>query len=242
MSLQSFLVIAWREAITAVKLQRESLTMSAKFRLTMAQLNATVGDLAGNAAKAKAAHAKGAAVGADYVALPEMFLCGYQAQDLVLRRAFVADCERYLTELAEACADGPALGIGAPMREGHEVFNCYFVLSGGKIAVTLKKHHLPHTHVFDEHRFYEIGPINGPYRIGDMRVGSPICEDAWYPDVCEAVAESGAQMLMIPNGSPYYRNKFDVRLNKMVAPSCLWSTSILSVLRTIRYLMAAALF
>jgi len=153
----------------------------------------------------------------DYVALPEMFLCGYQAQDLVLRRAFVADCQRYLQELAEACADGPALGIGAPMREGHEVFNCYFVLQGGKIAVSLKKHHLPHTHVFDEHRFYEVGPINGPYRIGDVRVGSPICEDAWHPDVCEAVAESGAEILVIPNGSPYYRNKFDVRMNKMVA-------------------------
>jgi len=143
--------------------------MSARFRLTLAQLNPTVGDLAGNVQKAIAAHQAGADAGADYVALPEMFLCGYQVQDLVLRPAFTDDCARHLLDLAKACADGPALGIGAPLREGHEVFNCYFVLQNGKVHTALKKHHLPHTHVFDEHRFYEVGPIATNSTCGSTR-------------------------------------------------------------------------
>lgn len=191
--------------------------MSARFRLTLAQLNPVVGDLAGNAAKARAAWAAGRAAGAGLVALPEMFLTGYQTQDLVMKPAFAADVAGHLDALAADCADGPALAIGAPWRDGRDLFNGYFVLEGGRVAARILKHHLPNDGVFDERRLYASAPIHGPYRVGPVRIGSPICEDAWFEDVAEAQAESGAEILLVPNGSPYHRGKFDIRLNLMVA-------------------------
>ena len=191
--------------------------MTARFRLTLAQLNPTVGALGDNAAKAHRAWEDGRAAGADLVALPEMFLTGYQTQDLVMKRAFEADAAHRLEALAAACAAGPALAIGAPWREGGRLFNAYHVLQGGKVAARILKHHLPNDGVFDEVRLYAPADIHGPYRLGPVRIGSPICEDSWYPDVAEALAESGAELLLVPNGSPYHRGKFDLRLNLMVA-------------------------
>ena len=191
--------------------------MAAKFRLTLAQLNPTVGDLAGNAAKARAAHAEAAAAGADMLALPEMFLTGYQLQDLAMRRALTDATAAAIEALAADCADGPAIGIGAPCREGARLYNAYYILEGGRVAARIFKHHLPNEDVFDEKRVYDAGPISGPYRIGPLRIGSPVCEDAWHEDVPEALEESGAQILLVPNGSPYRRNKHDLRMNLMVA-------------------------
>ena len=191
--------------------------MGSTFRLTLAQLNATVGDIDGNAAKARAAWAEGRAAGADMVALPEMFLSGYQTQDLVMKPAFTAACEAALQALAADCADGPILTIGSPLREGDEVYNTYAVLKGGTVTARMRKHFLPNYTVFDEERLFEPGAISGPVDAGLLRVGLPICEDAWYPDVTEAMAESGAELLVVPNGSPYFRDKFDIRLNQMVA-------------------------
>jgi NAD+ synthase len=191
--------------------------MAAGFRLTMAQLNPTVGDIAGNRAKAVAAHREGRAAGADLVVLPEMFLIGYQPQDLVLKPAFVADAARHLEALAAEVAEGPPLGIGLPIAEGGRLYNAYVILEGGRVAAIARKHHLPTYNVFDEWRLYEPGPIAGPFRIGPLRVGTPICEDAWYADVAETMAESGAELLMVPNGSPFRRGKFEVRMNHMVA-------------------------
>ncbi|SLN27391.1 NAD+ synthase [Roseisalinus antarcticus] len=190
--------------------------MTDRFRLTLAQLNATLGDLVGNADKARAAWEAGRAAGAQMVALPEMFLSGYQTQDLVQKPAFVADCVDRLEALARECADGPALGIGGPMFEEGRLHNCYFVLQGGRIDAVMRKHHLPNYTVFDEERLFERGRISGPYSVAGVRLGSPICEDAWFPDVAEAMAESGAEILVVPNGSPYFRDKFDIRLNQMV--------------------------
>ena len=191
--------------------------MAGRFRLTMAQLDPTLGDLAGNRAKALAAHRAAAAAGADFVALPEMFLVGYQPQDLVLKPAFVAHAAAELEGLAADCADGPALGIGLPFAEAGAVFNVYAILAGGRVVGHARKHHLPNYNVFDEPRVYRSGPISGPFRIGPVRVGTPICEDSWYGDVAEAMAESGAELLMVPNGSPFRRGKFDVRMHHMVA-------------------------
>ncbi|SNT16443.1 NAD+ synthase [Tropicimonas sediminicola] len=188
-----------------------------RFRLTLAQLNPTVGDLRGNAAKAKAAWEQAKAAGADMVALPEMFLAGYQAQDLVMKPAFVIDCQVVLEELAAACADGPALGIGLPWFEGAELFNVYVVLKGGKVAAQIVKHHLPNFNVFDEERYFSSGDVNGPIGLGPLRLGIPICEDAWHPDVCETLAETGAELLLVPNGSPYFRGKREMRLTHMVS-------------------------
>ena len=191
--------------------------MADRFRLSLAQLNATVGDLAGNAAKAKAAWETARDAGADFIALPEMFLTGYQLQDLVRKPAFAADAHRILNELAAECADGPALGIGAPMLGGDKPFNAYYILEGGKITAEVLKHHLPNSSVFDEKRYYHAGNVSGPVRIGPMRVGIPICEDAWHEDVCETLMESGAEILVVPNGSPYHRNKFGLRQSLMVS-------------------------
>ncbi|APX22611.1 MAG: NAD+ synthase [Rhodobacteraceae bacterium] len=191
--------------------------MADRFRLTIAQLNPTLGDLAGNAAKARDAWEKGKAAGADMVALPEMFIAGYNAQDLPMKHAFTLDCMAAVKQLAEDCADGPTLAIGCPWVEGTELFNAYVICRGGKMVTQVFKHHLPNYKVFDELRIFDSGPIGGPYAVGNTRVGSPICEDAWYEDVAETLAETGAEFLLVPNGSPYYRNKYETRLNKMIA-------------------------
>ncbi|MBR9864105.1 MAG: NAD+ synthase, partial [Rhodobacteraceae bacterium] len=191
--------------------------MTEKLRLTLAQLNPTVGDLAGNMAKAQEAHAQAAKAGADMLVLPEMFITGYQTQDLVMRPAFALDAMAHVAMLAKACDTGPAIGVGAPLLEDDLLFNAYYILRGGEIIATLRKHELPNTHVFDEVRQFSSGPIAGPYSLGNVRIGTPICEDAWHPDVPEALAESGAEILVVPNGSPYYRNKYDRRFSAMVS-------------------------
>ena len=191
--------------------------MAERFRLTMAQANPTMGDLEGNAAKAYAIWREGKAAGSDLVALPEMFITGYNAQDLILKPAFHLSAMARVEKLAEECADGPALAIGGPLFEDGTLYNAYFVCRGGKIVHRQRKHHLPNYTVFDEERLFEHGPLGGPYDVGGVRVGSPICEDAWYSDVCETLEETGAEILVVPNGSPYYRDKFDRRMNHMVA-------------------------
>ena len=187
------------------------------FRVTLAQFNPTVGALAENAARARAAWAEGRAAGADLVMLPEMFLAGYQAQDLMMRPAFIVDCARHLGLLAADCADGPILGIGLPQMIGAELFNTYVYLKGGRELATITKHHLPNFNVFDEKRVFRSGEVHGPVALGPVRVGTPICEDAWHPDVCETLAETGAEILVVPNGSPYFRAKRDIRLTHMVS-------------------------
>jgi len=192
--------------------------MTKFFRLTMAQLNPSVGDITGNAKQAHAAWAEGKAAGADLVALPEMFLTGYQTQDLVAKPAFVADAMVHLLRLARDCADGPALAIGAPLVEDERLYNAYFTLRGGEIVSRARKHFLPNFNVFDEVRLFKSADIEGPVAHNNgARIGYPICEDAWYPDVCEAMVESGAEILVVPNGSPYFRGKFPLRMNNMVS-------------------------
>ncbi|PKP74715.1 MAG: NAD+ synthase [Alphaproteobacteria bacterium HGW-Alphaproteobacteria-6] len=191
--------------------------MSDRFRLTLAQMNPTVGDIAGNAALARAAWDQGRAAGADMVALSEMFITGYQTQDLVLKPAFAEAAMAAIMALARDCAEGPALGIGGPWREGGALYNAFWVLHGGRVVARVLKHHLPNDTVFDEVRIFTPGPVSGPYRIGPLRIGTPVCEDAWFDDVTETLAETGAEILLVPNGSPYFRAKHDLRVNLMVA-------------------------
>ena len=190
--------------------------MPATFRLTLAQLNPTLGAIEANAALAYDAWAQGRDAGAQMVALTEMFITGYQTQDLVLKPAFVADAMRAVQALAEKIKDGPALGVGAPCLKDGALYNAYYVLQDGKIAATVLKHELPNSDVFDEKRIFTSAPPQGPCQIGPLRVGIPICEDAWHADVCETLAETGAQILLVPNGSPYHRGKPEVRTNLMV--------------------------
>ncbi len=191
--------------------------MSQTFRLTLAQLNPTVGAIEANIAQAMDAWEQGRAAGADMVALTEMFVTGYQTQDLILKPAFAAAAERAVAALASRITDGPALGIGAPHSRDGMLFNAYYILQGGRIAATVLKHELPNDGVFDEKRLFASAPLQGPYRVGPVRIGSPICEDAWHSDVSETLAESGAEILLVPNGSPYHRGKPSVRTNLMVA-------------------------
>lgn len=145
--------------------------MADHFRVTLAQLNPTVGDLAGNAAKARAAWEEGRKAGANLVALPEMFITGYNAQDLVMKPAFHTAAIAEVEKLAADCADGPALAIGCPWVEGTELFNAYLILKDGKIATRNLKHHLPNETVFDEVRIFDAGPLGGPYSVNNTRIG-----------------------------------------------------------------------
>ncbi len=193
--------------------------MTDRFRLTLAQLNPVVGDLDGNSALIREAWEMGRAAGADLVAFPEMFVTGYQIQDLVMKPAFSGRAMQVIEEIARDCADGPALAVGGPYAFGEDLYNAYWICQQGAVTGRVLKHVLPNGAVFDEKRIYDAGPISGPYRVGPLRIGSPICEDAWSEDVAEALAESGAEILLVPNGSPYHRLKHDLRLGHMVGRS-----------------------
>ena len=191
--------------------------MSDTFRLTLAQLNATVGALEDNADRVRAAWQEAKLAGADMVAFPEMFITGYQLQDLVRKPAFAADVQRVLERLAADCADGPAIGIGGPWPGPDKPFNAYFILQGGKITARVLKQHLPNYKVFDEKRYYHAGTPQGPVSVGPLRIGVPVCEDGWFEDVTETLEESGAEILLMPNGSPYHRGKMNIRQAVTVA-------------------------
>jgi NAD+ synthase len=173
------------------------------FTITLAQLNPTVGDVAGNAAKARVARDKAKADGADLLVLPELFITGYPPEDLVLKPAFQAACRSAIEELArETAGGGPAVLIGTPWVEDGNLYNACALLDEGRIAR---------------------GPAAGPVTIRGIRVGVPICEDIWleeseeYENVVECLAETGAEILVVPNGSPYARDKNDLRLSIAVA-------------------------
>jgi NAD+ synthase len=194
-----------------------------RLAIAIGQLNPTVGDIAGNADKARRARIEATTSGADILALPELFLSGYPPEDLVLKPAFQAACRAAIEELARETADGgPALLIGTPWLEDRKLYNAVCLLHRGVIAAVRLKVNLPNYGVFDERRIFAPGPPPGPVNFRGVRIGIPICEDIWtewgdYEDVVECLAETGAELMIVPNGSPYSRDKDDVRLNIAVA-------------------------
>jgi NAD+ synthase len=200
-------------------------------RIAVAQLNPIVGDLAGNAQKARMARAEAHRMGADILVLTELFIAAYPPDDMVLKPAFCDACRRTIDELAHETADGgPAVIIGAPwmigqrkpgakdaQKDGFEVYNAACVLMDGRIAAVRFKNDLPNYGVFDEKRVFDQGPMPGSVAIKGVRIGIPICEDIWGPDVVECLSETGAELLIVPNASPYRRGRMQERLNTVVA-------------------------
>ena len=183
-------------------------------RIAVAQLNPVVGDISGNLALAREARADAARQGADLVLMTEMFLAGYPSEDLVLKPAFTAACEKAVLDFARDTADGgPGVIIGLPLARKSGIHNSIMVLDGGKVIAERYKRDLPNYGEFDEKRVFAPAPeLQGPVNFRGVRIGVPICEDIWGGhDICETLAESGAEILLVPNGSPYHRDKIDVR-------------------------------
>jgi len=192
--------------------------MTHELKIALAQLNPTVGDVAGNLALLRRARATAAKKGADLVFCAETVVSGYPAEDLVLKPAFQQACRQAVEELAADTADGgPAIMVGSPWLDGDKLMNGFLLLDGGKIAATRYKHELPNYGVFDEKRVFKPGPLQGPVSFRGVRLGVPICEDLWFCDVAECLAESGAEILLCPNGSPFEIDKLDQRFNIVVA-------------------------
>ncbi|NKM19936.1 NAD+ synthase [Rhizobium laguerreae] len=187
--------------------------LSGIFRIAIGQLNPTVGDVAGNLAKAREARADAGREGAHLLVLTELFISGYPPEDLVLKPAFIRACWKAVESLSADTADGgPGVVIGFPRQDESGRYNSVAVLDGGKVIAVRDKIDLPNYGEFDEKRVFDQGAMPGPVNFRGVRIGIPICEDIWGDlGVCETLAESGAEILLSPNGSPYYRGKVDIR-------------------------------
>jgi NAD+ synthase len=184
--------------------------MMDRLRIALAQLDPCMGDIAGNLAKARAARA--AAAGADVILFSELFITGYPPEDLVLKRAFQDDARAAVEELAKETATGPAVIIGTPWREDGKLYNAVALLDGGKVQALRFKYDLPNYGVFDEKRVFAAGPLASPLTVRGVKLGVPICEDIWSFETVRHLAGEGAEILLVPNGSPFETGKEDVRL------------------------------
>ena len=182
--------------------------MNENFRIALAQLNPVVGDMEGNVALLREARARAACEGADLVVSGELSITGYPPEDLVLQPAFCRDVEGWVEKLAVETGDGgPAVLVGAPWRHEGDLYNAALLLDEGKITAQRFKRDLPNYGVFDEVRVFKQGPAAGPVPVRGVRIGVMLCEDMWFEEVAETLSESGAQILVVMNGSPYEINK-----------------------------------
>ncbi len=199
--------------------------MADALKIALAQCNPTMGDIAGNLALLRKARAEAAAQGAHLVVASEMVITGYPTEDLVLKPMFLDAAEAAVKALAADTADGgPGMIIGGPWRQDPaarpplfgKVFNTAYVLDGGAVTTHRSKHDLPNYGVFDEKRVFGAGPLPGPVNFRGVRLGVMICEDMWKPDVAECLEESGAEILIVINGSPYELDKTEERIQLAV--------------------------
>ncbi len=192
--------------------------MTQRLRIALAQMNPHEGELRSNAAKIRKLRAEAAAQGADLLVTPEFSIAGYPPEDLVLKPAFRAMCEAEIEALAAETADGgPGMIVGGPWVEGEKLYNAAFLLDGGKIVARRAKHELPNYGVFDDKRVFDAGPAPGPVVFRGTRIGLMICEDWWFPAVSETLVESGAELLLAINGSPFELDKSEARIDLAVA-------------------------
>ena len=187
-------------------------------KIALAQLNPVVGDLAGNAAKVRETRGDAAARGADLIVFSELFITGYPPEDLVRKPAFAAAARARIEALAAETADGgPGVLVGTIWHEEGKLYNAVTLLDGGRVQATRFKVDLPNYGVFDEKRVFDVGPMPGPIGFRGVRIGVPICEDIWRDEVCECLQETGSELLISPNGSPFDWPKPDLRMNVAVA-------------------------
>ena len=191
--------------------------MTNNLAIALAQVNPTVGDIDGNLDLIRNVR-DAVAQSADLIVVGELAVSGYPPEDLVLKRAFQDAIEVGVNKLAEETIDnGPGLLIGAPWRNGETLHNVALILDGGKITAVSSKFELPNYGVFDEKRVFVPGPLPGPIAFRGVRLGVLVCEDMWFPDVAECLQESGAEILIVLNGSPFESDKPDNRLNPAVS-------------------------
>ena len=181
--------------------------------IACAQVNPTVGDVAGNAALVRRTRDAAAAQGADVVIFPELVLVGYPPEDLVLRPAIVEAAACALADLQrESAGGGPGLVVGLPWKGNDGVHNAVALIADGSVELRFKRE-LPNYGVFDEKRVFVPGPLPEPVDFRGVRFGLPICEDIWFPEVSKHLAARGAKLLLVPNGSPFEVDKFHVRVD-----------------------------
>ncbi len=185
--------------------------MTSHFTITMAQLNPTVGDIPGNIAKIKNIYAQHKNQ-TDLIVFSEMIVSGYPTDDLVLKPFFTERVMNGVHQLAaEIGSEGAGILISAPWREEGKVYNAALLLHGGKVVAKRFKHHLPNYGVFDEVRVFAAGDLPMPVEFKGVRLGVMTCEDMWFPDVAAHLKKQGADIFVIPNGSPFEVEKIHVR-------------------------------
>ncbi len=178
-------------------------------RIALAQFDFPVGAVASNADRIAAMIAEARdAYGAELVLFPELALSGYPPEDLLLRPSFLADCEAALQRIA-AATQGIVAVVGWPQAAGAVVYNAASVLRDGGIAHTYRKRELPNYAVFDERRYFDVDPDRDTcvFDVGGVSVGLVICEDLWFPEPLAETVQAGAQLVLVPNASPFERDK-----------------------------------
>jgi NAD+ synthase len=186
------------------------ISMTDRLTIALAQMNQRVGDLEGNAGAMVEMRRK--AKGADLLLCPELQLTGYPPEDLVLKPEFVRRAHECTDKLvADTVEPGPAMLIGTITHEGGQNFNTMLLADGGRVVGRVFKHELPNYGTFDEKRIFAPGPLPKPIEWRGVKLGIPICEDIWLEPVCAQLGELGAEILLVPNGSPYELDKDQVR-------------------------------
>jgi NAD+ synthase len=186
--------------------------------IALAQLNAHLGNIDANISRLAGARANAAANGAEIIVTPEMYLSGYPCDDLVLRDDFMNDVANGIDKLAALTSDGgPAIAVGAPTKDSGRIYNSVFILDDGKQIARFDKVNLPNYGVFDDKRNFTPGRMPGPIMLRGLKIGFPICEDIWEPDVAECLEESGADLIIAMNASPFDSTKPERRMQNVIA-------------------------